>query len=138
MPATGAQIAAELGVSTATVSRALRRLGLNRLKALDPPEPMSRWCRSLSNRRLAPGSGPFEDGPEVAMQLCVHLGPFGAVGERDAPGCRTSYAVTYTSAPGMPKNTERMYAMAAHFRSLPSRAIHSAPAIGISRSQGML
>ena len=40
---TGAQIAAQLGVSTATVSRVLRRLGLNRLKALEPAEPVRRY-----------------------------------------------------------------------------------------------
>ncbi len=39
------QIAAELGVSTATVSRVLRRLGLNRLKALEPAEPVQRYER---------------------------------------------------------------------------------------------
>jgi len=49
-----------------------------------------------------------------------------------------SHALENTSAPGTPKNTERMYATAKPFRSLPSRAIHSAPAIGILRSQGML
>ena len=42
---TGAQIAAQLGVSTATVSRVLRRLGLNRLKALEPAEPVRRYER---------------------------------------------------------------------------------------------
>ena len=42
---TGAQIAAELGVSTATVSRVLRRLGLNRLNALGPAEPVRRYER---------------------------------------------------------------------------------------------
>ena len=42
---TGAQIAAELGVSSATVSRVLRRLGLNRLKALEPAEPPRRYER---------------------------------------------------------------------------------------------
>ena len=41
----GAQIAAELGVSTATVSRVLRREGLNRLNALEPPEPVRRYER---------------------------------------------------------------------------------------------
>ena len=41
----GAQIAAELGVSTATVSRVLRRLGLNRLEALEPAEPVRRYER---------------------------------------------------------------------------------------------
>ena len=49
-----------------------------------------------------------------------------------------SHALENTSAPGTPKNTERMYATAKPFRSLPSRAIHSAPTIGILRSQGML
>ena len=42
---TGAQIAAELGVSSATVSRVLRRLGLNRLEALEPAEPPRRYER---------------------------------------------------------------------------------------------
>ena len=42
---TGAQIAAETGVSQATVSRILARLGLNRLKALDPAEPVRRYER---------------------------------------------------------------------------------------------
>jgi transposase InsO family protein len=39
----GKQIAAELGLSPATVSRILRRLGLNRLKALEPAEPVRRY-----------------------------------------------------------------------------------------------
>jgi transposase InsO family protein len=42
---TGAQIARETGVSKATVSRVLRRLGLNRLKALEPAEPVIRYER---------------------------------------------------------------------------------------------
>ena len=42
---TGAQIAAEIGVSTATVSRVLRRLGLNRLSTLEPAEPVRRYER---------------------------------------------------------------------------------------------
>ena len=42
---TGKQIAAEVGVSTATVSRILRRLGLNRLSALEPAEPIRRYER---------------------------------------------------------------------------------------------
>ncbi len=45
---TGAQIAAQLGVSTATVSRVLLRLGLNRLKHLYPPEPVRRYERQHS------------------------------------------------------------------------------------------
>ena len=42
---TGAQIAAELAISPATVSRILRRLGLNRLSALEPAEPVRRYER---------------------------------------------------------------------------------------------
>jgi transposase InsO family protein len=42
---TGKQIAAEVGVSPATVSRVLRRLGLNRLAALEPAEPVRRYER---------------------------------------------------------------------------------------------
>jgi len=42
---TGKQIAAQVGVSAATVSRVLRRLGLNRLAALDPAEPVRRYER---------------------------------------------------------------------------------------------
>lgn len=42
---TGSQIAAEVGVSPATVSRILKRLGLNRLKALEPAEPVRRYER---------------------------------------------------------------------------------------------
>jgi IS30 family transposase len=42
---TGKQIAAEAGVSPATVSRVLRRLGLNKLSALEPAEPVRRYER---------------------------------------------------------------------------------------------
>ena len=42
---TGAQIARETGVSKATVSRILRRLGLNRVRALEPAEPVRRYQR---------------------------------------------------------------------------------------------
>jgi transposase InsO family protein len=42
---TGKQIAAELAVSPATVSRVLRRLGLNRIEALEPAEPIRRYER---------------------------------------------------------------------------------------------
>jgi transposase InsO family protein len=43
---TVAQIAQKVGVSPATVSRILRRLGLNRLKALEPAEPVRRYVHS--------------------------------------------------------------------------------------------
>src|SRR5438552_3238108 len=42
---TGKQIAAEVGVSAATVSRILRRLGLNRMRDLEPAEPVRRYQR---------------------------------------------------------------------------------------------
>ena len=42
---TGKQIASETGVSPATVSRVLRRLGLNKLSALEPAEPIRRYER---------------------------------------------------------------------------------------------
>lgn len=42
---TGKQIAAGLDISPATVSRILRRLGLNRLSALEPAEPVRRYER---------------------------------------------------------------------------------------------
>jgi len=43
---TGQRIAAELGVSPATVSRVLRRLGLRRLRDLEPAEPVRRYERA--------------------------------------------------------------------------------------------
>jgi transposase InsO family protein len=42
---TGKQIAAEAGVSPATVSRILRRLGLNRMRDLEPADPVRRYER---------------------------------------------------------------------------------------------
>ena len=42
---TGKQIAAEVSVSAATVSRILRRLGLNRMRDLEPAEPVRRYER---------------------------------------------------------------------------------------------
>jgi transposase InsO family protein len=45
-------IAKEAGISPATVSRVLKRLGLNRLKALDPPEPVRRYERQTPGELL--------------------------------------------------------------------------------------
>ena len=42
---TGKTIAAQVGVSPATVSRVLKRLGLNKLSALQPAEPVRRYER---------------------------------------------------------------------------------------------
>jgi transposase InsO family protein len=65
---TGKQIAAEVGVSPATVSRILRRLGLNRLSALEPAEPVRRY------ERECPG--------ELIHLDIKKLGRIGSVGHR--------------------------------------------------------
>jgi transposase InsO family protein len=49
---TAKQIAAEVAVSPATVSRILRRLGLNRLSALEPAEPVRRYERARPGELL--------------------------------------------------------------------------------------
>jgi transposase len=64
---TGKAIAAEVGVSEATVSRVLRRLGLNKLSTLEP-EPVRRYER---------------DSPGELIHLDVKkLGKIGSVGHR--------------------------------------------------------
>lgn len=42
---TGEQLARQLAIAPATVSRILRRLGLNRLNSLEPTEPVRRYER---------------------------------------------------------------------------------------------
>lgn len=42
---TSTRIAAELDLATSTVCAVLKRLGLNRLSRLEPPEPPNRYCR---------------------------------------------------------------------------------------------
>jgi transposase InsO family protein len=42
---TSTRIAAELGLATSTVCAVLKRIGLNRLSRLEPPEPPNRYCR---------------------------------------------------------------------------------------------
>jgi transposase InsO family protein len=64
---TGKAIAAEVGVSAATVSRILRRLGLNRLSALEP-EPIRRYER--------------ENPGELIHLDTKKLGKIGSVGHR--------------------------------------------------------
>jgi transposase len=49
---TGKQIAVETGVSPATVSRVLKRHGLNRLRSLAPAEPVRRYERAHSGELL--------------------------------------------------------------------------------------
>ena len=65
---TGDQIAREVGVSAATVSRALKMRGLNRLKALEPAEPVRRY------EREHPG--------ELIHIDIKKLGRFGKIGHR--------------------------------------------------------
>ncbi len=49
---TGKQIAKATGVSPATVGRVLKRLGLNKLKALDPVEPIRRYQRQCPGEMI--------------------------------------------------------------------------------------
>jgi transposase InsO family protein len=49
---TGKQIAAETGVSPATVSRILRRLGLNRIRDLEPAAPARRYERATPGEMI--------------------------------------------------------------------------------------
>ena len=65
---TAKQIAAEVGVCAATVSRILRRLGLNRISALEPAEPIRRY------ERQHPG--------ELIHLDIKKLGRIGSVGHR--------------------------------------------------------
>lgn len=72
---TGRQIAAELGISTATVSRILRRLGLSSLKALEPADPVRRYQR---------------DHPGELIHIDVKkLGRFAEIGHRITGNRRT-------------------------------------------------
>jgi len=65
---TGKHIAAETGVSAATVSRVLRRLGLNRMRDLEPAAPVRRY------ERAAPG--------EMIHIDIKKLGRFDQIGHR--------------------------------------------------------
>jgi transposase InsO family protein len=79
---TGQQIAVELGISPATVSRILRSLGLNSLKALEPAEPVRRY------ERECPG--------ELIHIDIKKLGKFNRIGHRitgDRRGQRSSRGV---------------------------------------------
>jgi transposase len=60
---TGRQIAAEVDVSPATVSRILRRLGLNRIRDLEPAEPVRRYEREHPGELIVSGvlTAPFPD-----------------------------------------------------------------------------
>ena len=49
---TAKQISAEVGVSPATVSRILRRLGLNRIRDMEPAEPVRRYERATPGEMI--------------------------------------------------------------------------------------
>jgi transposase InsO family protein len=78
---TGKAIAAATGVSAATVSRILKRLGMNKLKALEPAEPVRRYER---------------DNPGELIHLDIKkLGRFSRSGHRvtgQRQGCRNAGA----------------------------------------------
>jgi transposase InsO family protein len=84
---TGVQIAATVGLSKATVFRVLGRLGMNRLKSLEPAEPVRRY------ERAAPG--------EMIHIDIKKLGRFNKVGHR-ITGDRTAQSTDRMSgrAPG--------------------------------------
>jgi transposase InsO family protein len=99
---TGKQIAAETGVSPATVSRVLRRLGLNQLSALEPAEPIRRYAR--------------ENPGELIHIDIKKLGRIGSVGHRITGrwSIATSASVgnTFTSALTMPRASSFVQVMA--------------------------
>jgi transposase InsO family protein len=74
---TGKQIAAEAGVSAATVSRILKRLGLNRIRNLEPADPVRRY------EYTAPG--------EMIHIDIKKLGRFAQIGHR-ITGNKTGYS----------------------------------------------
>jgi transposase len=81
---TGKEIA-EVGVSPATVSRILRRLGLNRLSALEPAEPVRRYAR---------------EHPGELIHLDIKkLGKFNRIGHR-VTGDRTGQSNQRARRPG--------------------------------------
>jgi transposase InsO family protein len=84
---TGKRIAQETGVSPATVSRVLKRIGLNRLRDLEPAEPVRRY------EREHPG--------ELIHIDIKKLGRFNKIGHR-MTGDRTGQSTDRTSgrAPG--------------------------------------
>lgn len=79
---TGKAIAAEIGGSPATVSRVLKRLSLNKLKALEPAEPVRRY------EREPPG--------ELIHIDIKKLGKFNRIGHR-ITGDRNSQNKTHRS-----------------------------------------
>ncbi len=110
---TGRRIAGELGISPATVSRILRRLGLNNLKAIEPAEPTRRYER---------------DKPGELLHIDIKkLGRFERVGHRitgDRTGQRNSRGVGWEFVHVCIDDNSRV----AFSRILPDEKKHSAVA----------
>lgn len=100
---TGRQIAVQVGVSPATVSRVLRRLGLNKLSALEPAEPIRRYERehqansSISISRSSVASAPLgiaslADKPAWSIVTSASAGSTSTSAStmpRESPSCRS-------------------------------------------------
>jgi transposase len=95
---TGKQIAAEVAVSPATVSRILRRLGLNRIRYLEPAEPERRYERESPARSfisISKSSG-------VSSVSATASPAIGRVRTRAAALAGISYTSALTTIPASP------------------------------------
>jgi len=119
---TGAHIAAKTGVSAATVSRVLRRAGLNRLRDLEPAEPVRRYER---------------DHPGDLIHLDIkRLGRFEQTGHRITgdPQKGKSRGAGLTEIPAFPSSHVPLQTLAAthrnHHRTRRRRAVLVAYLVG--------
>ena len=127
----GEQIAAEISVSAATVTRILKRLRLNRLSALEPAEPIGRY------ELAAPG--------EIIHIDIKKLGKFNRIRPPVSPAGRfascssTDDTTTIRQAPGSPENfavktrrspTESRRSILARWASAVHAADHRGPPLG--------
>src|SRR4029077_9585361 len=74
---TGKAVAAETGVCAATVSRVLRRLGLNRLSALEPAAPPRRYERDRKSSAVSSSSATVS--PVTARAKVTAVGSAGSI-----------------------------------------------------------
>jgi transposase len=119
---TGKQIAAEVGVSVATVSRVLKRLGLNRLSALEPAEPIRRY------ERAAPG--------EIVHIDIKKLGKFNRIGHRitgDRTGQSNTRGVGWEYVHLAIDDHSRLAYSEILFRDLAGREANLLPALSLQR-----
>ncbi len=102
---TGKQIAAEVGVSPATVSRILRRLGLNRIRDLEPAEPVRRY------ERATPGEMIHIDikklGSTRSVTASPAIGPARAIAAASAGSSSTSALTIIPASPSPRSNPTR-------------------------------